>query len=424
LSALDDAGLQLAPVERAYVSDTAPLADRILHVALYVTILSSFFVFIQPAPYEYLAVLLGIACLTARVTFNRMVLPVLVLLLIRDGSGAISLFQTLDSADSIRFLATSFYLGLTAVLFACMFAQDTMRRITTLRSAYIMAAVIGSLFGTLGYFDLYFKFIPGLEIFSLNDRAVAGFKDPNVLGCFLIPPLMWLIEGSIVDKIRLRTLIASIIVFIGLLLAFSRAAWGSFLFCIVCLLYLLFVTQHDRRVRRRVLFFAVGGVVAAVAIFIMLMSIDAVNQMFLHRATLFEEYDVGHSGSRFDLQWNSVREILEHPMGMGPWGFVRIYGLVSHNSYLGSMLNHGWAGGLAYLTLVVLTLCVGFQALLVPTPWQTFLIATYLSFVALALEALVVDTDHWRHFYLLLGLVWGMAAATRKWLWQGPPRPT
>jgi hypothetical protein len=26
---------------------------------------------------------------------------------------------------------------------------------------------------------------------------------------------------------------------------------------------------------------------------------------------------------------------------------------------------------------------------------------------------MVIDTDHWRHFFLLLGMVWGFAAATR-----------
>jgi hypothetical protein len=24
----------------------------------------------------------------------------------------------------------------------------------------------------------------------------------------------------------------------------------------------------------------------------------------------------------------------------------------------------------------------------------------------------VIDTDHWRHFYLLLGMIWGLSAAT------------
>ncbi len=57
---------------------------------------------------------------------------------------------------------------------------------------------------------------------------MGGFKGPNDFGAFLIPPLIWLIEGFIVDKIRLRNLIASIIIFVALLLSFSRGAWGSF----------------------------------------------------------------------------------------------------------------------------------------------------------------------------------------------------
>jgi hypothetical protein len=27
-------------------------------------------------------------------------------------------------------------------------------------------------------------------------------------------------------------------------------------------------------------------------------------------------------------------------------------------------------------------------------------------------EGFVIDTDHWRHFYLLLGMIWGLFAAT------------
>jgi Ni,Fe-hydrogenase I large subunit len=29
------------------------------------------------------------------------------------------------------------------------------------------------------------------------------------------------------------------------------------------------------------------------------------------------------------------------------------------------------------------------------------------------LQGVQIDTDHWRHFYLMLGLVWGLAAQTR-----------
>lgn len=415
--------------ERLHAPATS-LADQFLHFSLYITVLSGAYVVFEPAPYEFLAAVLGFACLLARVPFNRVILPLLVLLLIRDAGGAIGLLQILGSGfmrpsgepsailsefgpeDSIRFLAISFYLGLTAVVFACIFAQDTMRAIATVRSAYVLCGAVAGLLGTLGYFAVSFNSMPTLQIFAMNERAVGGFKDPNVLGCFLIPPLMWLIEGFIVDKIRLHNLVASIIMFLGMLLSLSRAAWGSFAFCSVLLMYLLYLTRPDRRSRNRIILFAIGGAVALGAIVLLLTSIGSVSQMLAERVHL-QSYDFGADNrSRFLLQEDSWREILNHPLGMGPWGFAHMTSWVSHNSYLGTLLNHGWLGGIAYLTLVVLTLYVGFKTIWIRTPWQTFSIATYLSFVALALEAFIVDTDHWRHFYLLLGLVWGLAAAT------------
>ena len=46
------------------------------------------------------------------------------------------------------------------------------------------------------------------------------------------------------------------------------------------------------------------------------------------------------------------------------------------------------------------------------TPWQSYLIAAYACFVGEACEGLIVDTDHWRHFFLLLGMIWGLTTAT------------
>jgi hypothetical protein len=58
------------------------------------------------------------------------------------------------------------------------------------------------------------------------------------------------------------------------------------------------------------------------------------------------------------------------------------------------------------------TLAVGFRASLVPAPWQVYLIAAYAAFVGEAVEGFIVDTDHWRHFFLVLGLLWGLTAAS------------
>ncbi len=383
------------------------LANRILIALLYVTILSSFFVFVQPAPYEYLMVFLAGACLWAGVSLDRKILPLAIFLFIRDASGVLSVSEILHRDDSLRFLATSFYLGLTAILFACIFAQDTMRRLATLRSAYVLSAIVATMLSVLGYFQL----LPGLEIFTLNERAVAGFKDPNVLGVFLILPLLLLIEGFVVDKIRVGNVIAAIVVFIGLLLAYSRAAWGSFAGGLPIMLWLIFITHPNPRTRKRIVIFAIVGIAIGAIVTAGLLSIEVVNKMLTQRFGL-QSYDSGSVGSRFNLQANSMKEILAHPNGMGPWEFNNLYGMVSHNTFLGTMLNHGWIGGFSYLALVLTTLVVGLRNMLVRTPWQTALIATYVTYFALTLEAFVVDTDHWRHHYLLLGLIWGLSAAT------------
>jgi hypothetical protein len=432
-AALDDAGTRAA-LPQMQTPATA-LADSVLHVVLYVTILSSFFVIIEPAPYEYLVAVLGVACILARVSLNRVLLPLLVLLLIRDAGGAIGLLkildlgwmrlqgdpavhpETFDYPDSIRFLAISFYLGLSGIMIACIVSQDTVRRIATLRSAYIMAAVVASSLGAIGYFGFNYGLFPDLEFLTWGDRAAGGFKGPNDLGAFLIPALLWLIQGFITDKIRPTSLIASAIILIGLLLTFSRGALGSTAFTAAIMLYLLFATQRDRRSRNRLFLLVAAGAVAVAAVFMLLSSLDIVNHMFSERAG-FQDYDLNADNrSRLLLEEDSLREIFNHPLGMGPWGFAHATNWVSHEVYLGTILNHGWLGGAAYLTLVALTFTLGLRALWVRTPWQTFLIASYAGFIAMALEGLWGDTDHWRHFYIMLGLVWGLVAATHRAAW-------
>ena len=74
-------------------------------------------------------------------------------------------------------------------------------------------------------------------------------------------------------------------------------------------------------------------------------------------------------------------------------------------------LVYGWLGGAAYLTLVLVTLAVGFRAA-VPDAMAELFDRRLRRFVGEAFEGFIVDTDHWRHFFLLLGLIWGLTAAT------------
>jgi O-antigen ligase len=144
------------------------------------------------------------------------------------------------------------------------------------------------------------------------------------------------------------------------------------------------------------------------------MSIDTIYNDFFIRAKAIQPYDVGSAG-RFGLQEIAIGAILENPNGMGPAQFGIIYGGQQHNVYMQCFLVYGWLGGACYLAMVVLTLMIGFRNMLMPTPWQVYLIAAYAAFIGEAVESMIIDSDHWRHYFLIVGLVWGLSVATINW---------
>ena len=385
------------------------LGTLFLEAMLYICILSSFLTIVQPAPYEFLAMVLGFACLLARVPIDRKVMPLVMLLFLLELGGLMSMIPVMDYQDGVKFMFISIYLAISGVIFAFVFSDDCVRRLRILRAAYIPSAAIAALLGIAGYFKLF----PGAEqMFLMNSRAVSTFKDPNIFGPFLILPLLMIAERFLAGVFKLRYIVCGCIILFGLLLAFSRAAWGNFAISAFAMFVLMILTRPDARSRRRIVMMGLGAVGAIALLVAVLVSIEDVREMFLQRATLLQAYDTGTEGSRFNIQQRSIEEILVNPNGMGPWVFAVQYGLVSHNSYLGTFLNHGWLGGIAYIALTLSTLVVGYRAVITRTPWQDLSIPVYATYFGLCLESAIVDTDHWRHYYLLVGVIWGLYAAT------------
>ncbi|MNL02014.1 hypothetical protein D3C87_1225040 [compost metagenome] len=90
--------------------------------------------------------------------------------------------------------------------------------------------------------------------------------------------------------------------------------------------------------------------------------------------------------------------------------FDDIFPAAEHNIWLKSLTTHGWFGFVIYLTLICWTIAACFKLLLRQRPWQPFLIISWVTFVGHVMIGNVIDTDHWRHFFLLLGILWGCMA--------------
>lgn len=389
-------------------------AAKLVSALLFLTILVSPLVFIEPAPYEFLVAILGAACVLARVPFDRRLLPLLILLVIWNVGGAIALTGVLDGERAVRYAAISVFMAASAVIFACLFSEDRVNiaRLQLMRRTYIVAAFAVAVIGSLGYLNAF----PGAsEMFATIGRANGTFKDPNVFGPFLILPLLMLVYSLLTQGIRLRRVVALLGIALGLLLSFSRGAWVHFAISAVILLVLMFVTAPDTRTRAKLTALSILAIAAVAGLLVFALSFDAIGDMFKERARLIQPYDAGTNMGRFNLQQRAITELLENPFGLGPYEFVRRYGLQQHNTYLQAFLVYGWGGGLAYVALVSTTLVVGVRAALTRTPWQPYAITALATFIGVVIESFVIDTDHWRHYFLLLGIIWGTYAAAMRY---------
>ena len=104
--------------------------------------------------------------------------------------------------------------------------------------------------------------------------------------------------------------------------------------------------------------------------------------------------------------------ILQNPLGIGAGQFALLHHHEEpHNVYLSMPLNAGWMGAGLYNAAVSLTLLIGMSACFRRSPVQPLIQIAVAAFAANAFEGVIIDTDHWRHFYVLMALVWGMATA-------------
>ena len=200
--------------------------QRLVDILVAVWIFSGGFVMTEPSPYElgFLAVL-GLA-LFAGFGFYRSTLGLLVLFALFVPFALLAAFQVkvTELGDALIFQAVTIFLFFTAYFVANYVGEAPQRRMRLIVAAYVATAVLAAALGTLGYLGV----IPGSEMLTRFDRAKAFFKDPNVYGPFLILPAMYLLQRVLLAPGRRAVVAAALfmVILIGVLASFSRAAWG------------------------------------------------------------------------------------------------------------------------------------------------------------------------------------------------------
>lgn len=381
---------------------------------VWLAIFLSAFVMIEPAPADAMSLgiiillpLIGLAAYPPALTAGLAVWLVI---------GAFGLFSAVFSRDvgaSTVHTLVSIYLYVACFSIATFIAKHPIRHVRLILNAYQAACLVAATVGIVGYLDL----VPGAyEILTRYDRATGLFKDPNVFGPFLICGLLmslhqWLVRSTAKG---ILPLLGAVVIMGAILLSFSRGAWAATIFAMLLYSYFYMLTAERNTQRLKLAgLVLLAGALATLVIAAALQS-DSVAQLLADRATLSQPYDQGSEG-RFGGQAKAIDLLIGHPLGIGAQIFGSYYHHEeAHNVYLSMLLNAGWIGGFLYLIVCVTTLALGFAHALKRTKTQALFQIAFAALAANIFEGLIIDSDHWRHFYLLLGIVWGLLSSDRR----------
>lgn len=365
---------------------------------LFLTMLVSSFVSFEPAPYDLLMMIfiaLGFLFSFFKMT-KETVFPIIVMCMFLV-SNLISLFFVKEMGEALAFTGITFYLALTWIALVFFAQQVENLNFKLIMNGYLISASLAALLGTLAYFQL----LPFSEKLLVYGRATAFFKDPNVFGPFLVMPALFAISMTEMRNITFSQRILYFAVFtllaIGILLSFSRAAWGNFALSLAIYLLILKREWLKKRIRTILILLFLG-----LPMFFYFIQTPMVEELFENRLG-YQGYD----DTRFNTQKAVFTTGLSNPLGVGGGRSDDLVETSPHSLYARVFTENGVIGVFSLLILLLLSIRKAYK-----NYWQkendssTFHLVIFASLIGLAFNSFFVDTLHWRHFWLLLALAW------------------
>ena len=396
------------------------LVRQLCYAIVWLTFALSSLVLVEPAPVDALS--MGLAVLLPAVALVE-ITPALCLYvclwLAAIAAQLLAATQAPEMGRAIMHTVITTQLVVVSVAMAGFIAQSPVRHTRLVLSGWLAAATVAALAAIAGYFDL----IPGsADLFTLHERGTGTFKDPNVFGPFLIAPILYALHLALTRPLgaALPALACALVMSIGVFLSFSRGAWACLALSIAVWSACTYA-GGTRTERGKLMAVGTIGIAVIVVLLIVALQLDAVARLMEVRASLSQSYDQGPDG-RFGGQLKALALIAEHPLGIGSLTFSPLHHHEeAHNVYLSMVMNAGWLGGSLFFAITLLTIVLGFSRLRSAGASRPYLVIASATFLSLALEGAIIDSDHWRHLYLLMGLVWGLASARRAS--NTPPQP-
>ena len=362
-------------------------------------------VFVEPSPPDViLGCVIVVGLLTGRVSFARLPLVIVgsVGLLL-----ALSLFTIVEAVDLPRAL---FFFSIT--LYVCVFSLwladyvDSPRRARIVVTCYLAGAAISALLALL---TLFGPLPLGSVVLAFGDRAKGLFKDPNVFGPFLVPGVLIVLEEIVHPRLlkipKPAAYLLVLVLTLGVVFSYSRAAWLNLGVGVAILFAVLALRRGGARQAAKLLTLLLVSGAVLVAVLDMTGSLGFLNE----RASV-----QGYDTERFGAQDFGIEYAEHHFLGAGPGQFDVISPLASHSTFVRVLAEQGILGFALLITIFGATLILAARNALEGRSTYGIGSAALLgAWVGVVLNSPFVDTLHWRHLWMIAGLVWAGAMAHR-----------
>ena len=360
-------------------------------------------VVVEPAPIDLL--LIGLAAWW--LIYERLKLPLsyVVLGLVYVGASVVS--QVIAGVNGVPFdtavvrdLGIETYLVATVILLAAIFRKYPERMSAFVNGLVLGAVLVSSLFVALKLVGR----VPDIMFRDEHRVRVRGlFKDPNVLGPFLIFPILLLLFRNEVVRFPFARL-AAIPCMLVLVLTYSRGAYVGFFAAIGLLILLVGLRERISYANAAI---AMSALAAAVAVGAITWSTAGLPGVEIETARLsYQSYD----DDRFSTLFTAFDYVVEHPLGNGVRSFAADHGSNPHNLLLGKATD---AGILAGLIVVIVPLFAAARVLQKSTSRHSrFSLIVGAALVGNMVVSSVVYSHHWRHMFFLVALAFALTQSS------------
>lgn len=385
---------------------SSPKGYSLPQIASFILILSfgvSSLVSVEPAPYDIL-MLIGFSILLvsgmSKSSQNILIVAFIHYAFVLISSLVAVLYKEFDLTYLIKYLIAQLVLSISFI-----YIYDLLRSDNLLILKSLETMVIGAIITSVLVLGLHFSFSPDFIYRDEFFNRISGFfKDPNVLGPYLLFPLLLLVQSKN-KKIITRSILALPLIIL-IYYTYSRAAYAA---TVIALTLVLFFSLIEKKRNYSGGLLLVSGVVIILLLYLIygnaqLPSIFGTDDFLASRLSVmsydnerFEDIRVGFSEGGSTL------------FGLGPGGYAVLHDHSPHNLIVGRLTDVGWVPTLiTVFALCVATLRSGVLA--ISKQRDIVSISVFSALLAHLFISMVVNTHHWRHLWLLIAISLAMHA--------------